>query len=581
MFPSFRRHGDLLVAYLSPQRPRVLLLTALLLASIGLQLANPQIVSLFIDTAQKGGPAAALTWVAVAFLAVALVQQMAVLGTMYISAVVGWEATNRLRADLMRHCLRLDLPFHKSHTPGELIERIDGDVTLLANFFSQFAISLLGNGLLVLGILVILARDSVWLGLGLTTYCLATAVALRALQKRAVRRNAVDRQASAEQYGAIEERLVGTEDIRGVGAEPYVLWRLLGIMQRRLRTHRSANLAGSLSFFSTKFLYVVAYAVGLALGAYLFERRQITLGTAYLIVFYIGMLAAPLDRIQRQIQDMQQASACVGRVDALLRIAPNPPEGGTSLLCGGPLAVRVDDVTFSYEDGDSVLRDISFSLEPAETLGLLGRTGSGKTTLTRLLARLYDPDSGSIRLDGVDLRDASADCVRRRVGVVTQDVQFFRATVRDNLTFFRPGIADAGILDVFRDLDLWEWYRGLPDGLDTVLGPSGGGLSAGQSQLLAFARAFLRDPGFVILDEATSRLDPASERHVEHAVDRLLAGRTGIIVAHRLRTVGRVDRILILEGGRIVEFGRRVDLLQDPRSRFRGLLRVGLEEVLA
>ena len=163
MFPSFRRHGDLLVAYLSPQRPRVLLLTALLLASIGLQLANPQIVSLFIDTAQKVGPAAALTWVAVAFLAVALVQQMAVLGTMYISAVVGWEATNRLRADLMRHCLRLDLPFHKSHTPGELIERIDGDVTLLANFFSQFTIDILGNALLVVGILLILARDSVWL----------------------------------------------------------------------------------------------------------------------------------------------------------------------------------------------------------------------------------------------------------------------------------------------------------------------------------------------------------------------------------------------------------------------------------
>jgi len=483
MLPSLGRHGDLLVAYLSPQRTRVLLLAILLLASIGLQLANPQVVSFFIDTAQSGGPDQALTRAAVAFLVIALVQQIMALGATYVAEIVGWEATNRLRADLMRHCLRLDLPFHKNHTPGELIERIDGDVTLLANFFSQLTITILGNALLVIGILVILARDSVWLGLGLTAYCAATVLALRAVQSRAVLRNATDRQASAEQYGAIEERLVGTEDIRGVGAERWVLWRLLGVMQRRLRTHRSANLAGTLSFFATKFLYVIAYAIGLALGAFLFESHEITLGTAYLIVFYIGMLAAPLDRIQRQVQDMQQASAGVGRVDALLLTAPTLPEGGAARLTeripAGPLSVHVDNVTFSYEDGDSILHNISFSLEAGETLGLLGRTGSGKTTLARLLVRLYDPDAGSIRLGGVDIRDLSEGDLRRRLGVVTQDVQFFRATVRDNLTFFRSaqgeGTRDADILAVFRELDLWEWYRSLPDGLDTVLGPGPSG----------------------------------------------------------------------------------------------------------
>lgn len=585
MLPSFRRHRDLLVAYLSPQRTRVLLLAALLLASIGLELANPQIVRIFIDTAQQGGPVSTLTLAALAFLAVALVQQVVALGSAYAGAVIGWEATNRLRADLMHHCLRLDLPFHKNHTPGELIERIDGDITLLANFFSQFTINILGNALLVAGILVILGRDSVWLGLGLTAYCVATVLALRAVQKRAVLRNATDRQASAEQYGAIEERLTGTEDIRGVGAESWVLWRLLGVMQRRLRTKRSANLAGTLSYFTTKFLYVIAYAIGLGLGAFLFERHQITFGTAYLIVFYIGMLASPLDRIQRQVQDMQQASAGIGRIDALLLTAPSLRIGGATALPAGALSIDVDRVTFSYEEGDCILRDISLVLQPGETMGLLGRTGSGKTTLTRLLARLYDPDAGSIRLDGVDLRDVSEDDLRRRVGVVTQDVQFFRATVRDNLTFFASGhpdgILDSDILAVFRQLDLWEWYQTLPDGLDTMLGPGGIGLSAGQSQLLAFARVFLHDPGVVILDEATSRLDPATERYVEHAIDRLLAGRTGIVVAHRLRTVGRVDRIMILEDGRIVEAGRRVDLERDRASRFNNLLRVGLEEVLA
>jgi ATP-binding cassette, subfamily B, bacterial len=580
MLPSLRRHGDLLAAYLSPQRPRVLILCVLLLGSIGLELATPQIVRYFIDTAQKGGPMDALTLAAAAFLAITLVQQVTALGATYMGAAVGWEATNRLRADLMRHCLGLDLPFHKNHTPGELIERIDGDVTLLANFFSQFTITILGNALLITGILIIMARTNLWLGLGLAAYCLATVAVLRALQRRAVLRHSVDRQASSEQYGAIEERLTGTEDIRGVGAEGYVLWRLLGVMQRRLRTNRTARLASNLSFFATNFLYVMAYAAGLAVGAYLFTNHQITLGTAYLIVFYMGMLAAPLDTIRKQVQDMQQASAGIGRVDTLLHIETALPDTGMVTLPAGPLAVCFDGVSFQYEDGESVLRDLSFSLEPGKALGLLGRTGGGKTTLTRLLVRLYDPTRGSVRLEGVDLRDVSAASLRRRVGMVTQDVQLFRATVRDNLTFFGSGVSDGDILAVFRELDLWEWYRALSHGLDTMLGPGGAGLSAGQAQLLAFARVFLRDPGLVIMDEASSRLDPATERLVEHAVDRLLEGRTGIIVAHRLRTVGRVDNIMILENGHIAERGRRVDLLENSHSRFAGLLRAGLEEVL-
>ncbi len=584
MFPVLRRYRNLLVAYLSPQRPRVLLQAVLLLSSIGLELAAPQVVRFFIDTAQNGGPVGSLTIAAVVFLAIAIVQQVVALAAAYMGAIIGWNATNRLRGDLIRHCLMLDLAFHKRRTPGEMIERIDGDVTLLANFFSQFTISILGNALLVSGILIVMARTNPWLGIGLTAYCVATVVVLRSVQQRAVRRYSTDRQASAEQYGSIEERLTGTEDIRGVGAERYILWHLLGTMQRRLRTNRSARLAGNLSFFATNFLYVIAYAIGLALGAFLFNRHQITLGTAYLIVFYLGMLAAPLDAIRQQMQDMQQASAGIGRIDTLLYTETALPEAGTVSLPPGPLAVRFDDVTFGYEDDESVLHDLSFSLQPGRVLGLLGRTGSGKTTLTRLLVRLHDPTDGSVCLDGVDLRDISPTALRSRVGMVTQDVQLFRATVRENLTFFRPedpgDTRDGDILAAFRELDLWDWYRSLPDGLDTMLGPGGVGLSAGQAQLLAFARVFLRDPGLVILDEASSRLDPATERSVEQAIDRLLIDRTCIIVAHRLRTVGRVDQIMILEDGRIAEHGRRTELLENSGSRFNALLHAGLEGVL-
>ncbi|MFP4396333.1 MAG: ATP-binding cassette domain-containing protein, partial [Anaerolineales bacterium] len=209
-----------------------------------------------------------------------------------------------------------------------------------------------------------------------------------------------------------------------------------------------------------------------------------------------------------------------------------------------------------------------------------GRTGSGKTTLARLLMRLYDPTEGRVCLGGLPLTTTTRHDVRRRVALVTQEVQLFRASVRDNLTFFNPQIADTEIIAVLRQLGLDAWLASLPDGLDTELSADGGGLSAGEAQLLAFARVFLFDPSLVILDEASSRLDPATERQIERAIDMLLTGRTGVIIAHRLHTVQRADEVLILEEGRIREHGPRAALAADPTSYFHHLLQTGMEEVL-
>ncbi len=234
---------------------------------------------------------------------------------------------------------------------------------------------------------------------------------------------------------------------------------------------------------------------------------------------------------------------------------------------------------------ETVLQDLSFQLEPGTVLGLLGRTGSGKTTLTRLLFRLYDPDSGAVYLGEngtlANVRQMYLSDLRRRVGIVTQNIQLFHATVRDNLTFFNRAITDEQIMRVIRELELAEWLQSLPDGLDTKLEAGGGGLSAGEAQLLALTRIFLRDPGLVILDEASSRLDPATERLIERAVDKLVQNRTAIVIAHRLGTVQRADEIMILEDGRIREHGARSELAADPNSRFYSLLQTGLEEVLA
>lgn len=247
----------------------------------------------------------------------------------------------------------------------------------------------------------------------------------------------------------------------------------------------------------------------------------------------------------------------------------------------GPLSLVFDSVTFSYNSEDVILDDISFKLEPGQTLGLLGRTGSGKTTIARMLFRLYDPTQGSVRLDGVDIRDLQLEALRQQVGMVTQDVQLFKATVRDNLTFFDRSISDTQLVEVLENLGLYEWVQSLPEGLDTRLESDGGGLSAGEAQLLAFTRVFLRDPGLVVLDEASSRLDPATEQLIECAVGRLLENRTAIIIAHRLATVQRADQIMIINKGQIVELGSREYLATHSESRFFQLMQTGMEEVLA
>jgi ATP-binding cassette subfamily B protein len=579
------RLGDqwqMLLRYLRPQRRRVGLLAGLLLGSIGLQLLNPQIMKRFIDSAMHGASDRALAAAAGLFLVIALAQQAAAVGATYLSENIGWTATNAVRAELLQHCLRLDPSFHKTRTPGEMIERIDGDATALSNFFAQLVIQVAGNLLLLLGVLCLLWGIDWRIGLLLTGSTAVAFLTLGQVQKLAVPLWKIYRQRSAELYGFIEERLAGTEDIRSSGAQPYTMRRLYEHLGGHFRAGWRAGLAGRLSWTTSDLLFTVAGAATFLLAARLYRAEGLTLGTIYSLTFYLALLRRPLTQITRQAEDFQKAAAGMTRIRELLNTRSALVDSGEEALPTGPLSVSFRGVCFGYETGDEPVIDrLTFRLHAGRVLGLLGRTGSGKTTLTRLLFRLYDPQAGAVELGGVDLRRVPLRELRRGVGVVTQEVQLFHATVRDNLTLFDRGIPDEWILAAIETLGLQSWYEGLPQGLDTELAAGGGGLSAGQAQLLVFTRIFLRDPGLVILDEASSRLDPATEQLIERAVDRLLRDRTGIVIAHRLHTVHRADEILILEDGRALERGDRRELIADPDSRFSRLLRTGLEEALA
>jgi ATP-binding cassette subfamily B protein len=454
-------------------------------------------------------------------------------------------------------------------------------VAELSNFFSQLVIRVLGNILLLFGILFALLLVDWRVGLAFTGFAALTLLALNAVRGIAIPYQKKMREANADLFGYLEERLAGTEDIRSSGAVDFVL---LGIYKLSVRI-LGVWFAAQRRFVVLRFVAGISTMLGISMafiaGYTLFHAGRISLGTVYLIVYYVNLLRRPIREITQQVENLQNIGAATERLRELRGFESKLKDGPGANIPEDALALAFEDVHFSYKEDEPVLVGINFQLEPGKVLGLLGRTGSGKTTLARLVFRLYDPTQGRVVLGGVHIALPRLKILRERVALVTQDVQLFQASVRDNITFFNRSISDEKILTVLHELELDEWLQALPKGLDTRLETGGRSISAGEAQLLAFTRVFLRNPGLVILDEASSRLDPATEQLIERAIDKLLKNRTAIIIAHRLGTIHRTDDIMILEDGRIVEHGNRQRLAADPDTRFHGLLRTGLEEVLA
>jgi ABC-type multidrug transport system fused ATPase/permease subunit len=576
-----RSHWRLFGLLLNGRRWQVAALALLIAGSSVLPLAGPQILRRFIDLAAAGEPISTLAVLAGAYVALALVSQAVRVTATYAATRVAWTATNQLRGTLARHLLRLDLAFHGRHPPGELIERADGDVTALSTFLSSFVPTVAGGILTLIGVLVAVALEDWRIAVALALFAAVVGVTVARQRDAAVGTAAAHRAAIAGLFGEIEERLAGAEDLRANAGAPHAVRRFHHAAADAAITGARSERTTVRMYIVNTAVFVVGGALSLGVGVAMYRAGALTLGTVFLLFQYTELLRRPIDEIVDELERVQEAAAGITRIDRLMATAPSVADRGGRRLAGGPLAVELDGVAFAYDDGVPVIGGLSLRLRPGAVLGVVGRSGSGKTTIARLLLRLIDPVAGAVRVgrapgDVTDLREVRLDDVRTRVGLVTQDVQLFAATVRDNLTLFGAHPAsDERLVEVVERLGLGGWLRGLPSGLDSMLGACGAGSSAGEAQLLAFARVFLRDPGLVILDEAASRVDPVSEARIEHAVDLLLRGRTAVMIAHRLGTVGRADDILVLDHGVAVEHGPREALAADPGSRFAALLAAG------
>ncbi len=550
---------------------RVLLLAAVLVVGIGFELGAPLILRRFIDAALGTIVVESLATLGVLYLGLAVGKQMLAALTTYLGADVGWRATNELRADMAEHLIGLDMAYHTSTTPGELIERVDGDVTAVSQFIARFMVKLLGSGLLLIGVLAVSWFTDWRMGLGIGVYVAGVLLLLLRMRTMAVSAAEEERETSAQLYGFIEERLAGVEDIRANGGGAASMASFVPVGTDFYNRTRAAWRKRAQFWVGSNTAFWSGDIIALVLGVLLVASDAITVGTAFLLLQYTQLVRVPIEQVSQEFQELQKAAGGILRIDAVRRLGSTIGIGDADLP-GGALSVRFDGVSFAYDD-EPVLSEVDFRLSAGTTLGIVGRTGGGKTTITRLISRLYQPGSGVIQLGGVPIATIAEESLRRRVGVVTQDVQLFAAAVRDNLTYFDRSRSDQDIRRTLGAAGLGAWIDDL--GLDTLIGSDGAGLSAGESQLLAFARVFLQSPGLVLLDEPSSRLDPATESLLADATERLFTGRTVIIIAHRLDTLRTVDEIMVVGDGSVLEHGSRSELVSDPNSAFSAMLAAG------
>jgi ATP-binding cassette, subfamily B, bacterial len=549
-----------LVPYLRPYRGRIILSILLLIGQTSCLLAGPALVRHGIDAGLRKNDAGALNLSALLYLFAAIAGLFFGRAVIRMVAKVGEAFLRDLRSRVFRHLMSLGMDFFEREKTGKLVARMTSDMDALQELVQMGLVMFVQNGLLFVGAILVIFLMSWKLAICTLVVVPPVVIASRWFRRASNKAYLLVRDRIGQNLSTLQEGLAGVRVVQAFGRERAFTRRFQETNEAQYDANIETVRISAKYFPIVEFAGVLGIALIVGIGGAFVSADIVTVGTVAAFVLYLNNLFEPIQQLSQLYNTLQQAGAALQKLFELLDERPSIAERPGAVDLPGEGGLELEHVSFGYGAQD-VLHDISLRVPLGERLALVGPTGAGKSTLAKLIARFYDPREGNVEYADVDLRDATLRSLRERIVVVPQEGFLFAGSVRDNIIVGKPDATDEEIRDAIAALGLAERFDAFPDGLDTEVRERGSRLSAGEKQLVSLVRAALADPALLVLDEATSSLDPGTERTVERALGRLTEGRTVVVVAHRLSTAARADRIAVVDDGHVPELGTHDELI--------------------